>query len=278
MTDYKLFNQNLKAIVKLLYDDLSYEIINYLIRNNHKTIIDEQEITADLNLSYTQIRQSIIILQSHRIVLTQEHKNKKEEKEKEKDIKYMKKNKTSDVYLNPDYISIIQNRFDMLKNKLTKKIQDYKTRKFICPECNEIFTLSDYAHFNQRCKKCFSKPYLTEIPAQNKEELKKTAFHIITILNEIVQASASEYTSLKKEQIENTGFLNKKRAANEIDKIMNKGNFDDPLKRISFERLQDEKVDLFLNNIKNNEEKWKSFKDLVLYYTNGQLSDNKVIN
>ena len=42
MNEYKLFNQHLKSLVKVLYDDVSYEVINYLIRNNHKGIYDEQ--------------------------------------------------------------------------------------------------------------------------------------------------------------------------------------------------------------------------------------------
>jgi DNA-directed RNA polymerase subunit RPC12/RpoP len=138
-------------------------------------------------------------------------------------MKYIKKVRTSDIYLNQDYISIIQNRFEQLEKKLFKKIHDAETKKFKCPECHEQFSLSDYAHFHQRCKKCISRPLLKEIPAEDKDELKKNSNIILSSLKEVINISINEYNYIKKEQNESMKYINKKRANTEQEKIMNKG-------------------------------------------------------
>jgi hypothetical protein len=56
----------LRKMVKILYNDISYEIINYIIAN---TNAEESKLADDLNLNYNQVRQSLIIMQGHGILL-----------------------------------------------------------------------------------------------------------------------------------------------------------------------------------------------------------------
>jgi len=59
----------LRKLVKILYNDISYEIINYII-NQHGKECEEQKLADDLNLSYTQVRQSLILMEKHGILLS----------------------------------------------------------------------------------------------------------------------------------------------------------------------------------------------------------------
>lgn len=59
----------LKNLVNLLYDDLSFEIINYIINLNFKEA-EEQKLAEDLNVSYTQVRQSLITMEKHGLLLS----------------------------------------------------------------------------------------------------------------------------------------------------------------------------------------------------------------
>jgi DNA-binding GntR family transcriptional regulator len=61
--------QTLKNLVNLVYDDLSYEIITYIINLNSKEA-EEQKLAEDLNLSYTQVRQSLITMEKHGLLLS----------------------------------------------------------------------------------------------------------------------------------------------------------------------------------------------------------------
>lgn len=61
--------QTLKNLVNLIYDDLSYEIINYII-NSYSKEVEEQKLAEDLNLSYTQVRQSLITMEKHGLLLS----------------------------------------------------------------------------------------------------------------------------------------------------------------------------------------------------------------
>jgi hypothetical protein len=56
----------LRKIVKILYNEISYEIINYILIN---IVAEEQKLADDLNLSYTQARQSLIDMEKHGILL-----------------------------------------------------------------------------------------------------------------------------------------------------------------------------------------------------------------
>jgi hypothetical protein len=59
----------LKNLVNLLYDDLSYEIISYIINLNGKEA-EEQKLADDLSISFTQVRQSLITMEKHGILLS----------------------------------------------------------------------------------------------------------------------------------------------------------------------------------------------------------------
>lgn len=282
MNSYQMFNKNLKALVKILYDDTTYEIINYIVRQHQQgnsRIIDEQEMAFELNLSYNQVRQSLIVLQSHRIILSQEHKKKKGEEKEElqlnaSNLKAIKKNKTSDVYINEDYVPIIDNLFDLLEKKLERKFKEAETQRYKCLQCNEEFTLSDYAHFNKCCKKCITRPPLTEIKAEKKDDIRKKTNEILSKVKEILSASKTDYSLFRKDQLEQGKYLGKKTHDNKQERENDpvKKIIWDPLKRLNFEDINSSYIDLKLSEFQRNEDKWKIFKDLVLNYTNGDLN------
>jgi hypothetical protein len=56
----------LRRLVKMLYNEISYEIINYIIRNDNA---EESKLADDLNLNYNQVRQALIVMQGHGILL-----------------------------------------------------------------------------------------------------------------------------------------------------------------------------------------------------------------
>ena len=57
----------LRVFIKMLYDDdISYYIIDYIIKNEKA---EEQKLATDLNLSYSQIRQSLYNMEKHGIVV-----------------------------------------------------------------------------------------------------------------------------------------------------------------------------------------------------------------
>jgi predicted transcriptional regulator len=56
----------LRVFIKLLYDDISYYIIDYILKNEKA---EEQKLANDLNLSYSQIRLSLNNMEKHGIVV-----------------------------------------------------------------------------------------------------------------------------------------------------------------------------------------------------------------
>lgn len=285
MSSLDIYNKYLKTIVKVLFDDISYQVINYIIikLNEGLRLVDEQKITQDLNLGYNQIRQSLIKLRSQGIIVMQEHKNKKEDIIKDNTnsnynnySKQHKKNKTSDVYINEDYIEILHLRFQLLTKNINKRIKESETQKYKCNECSNIYEEHEYAFQNHRCKNCFNKPLLTKLDIQSKGDIKKYVNIILSKLEEIITISKTEYNNYKKEKTEtlannntNNKLLNRK-----MNQNINNNNttfVSNPIKRLNFDSVNDEEINLKLNEIHNNEQKWKVFKHLFLNYVNGNL-------
>jgi transcription initiation factor IIE alpha subunit len=157
----------LKNLVKILYDDISYEIINYIINlNNLKA--EEQTLAEKLNLNYTQVRQSLIQMGKHGLLISSEFKRKRNEEEEEKYqiMQRQNKYKTSEWELNDKFYKIVKDRFGDLNKKLETKLKDRETLKFICPKCQNIYLLSKAAHLEYQCSQCIEKPKLIEHKAE----------------------------------------------------------------------------------------------------------------
>jgi len=156
----------LKNLVKILYDDISFEIINYIINlNNEKA--EEQTLAEKLNLNYTQVRQSLIQMGKHGILISSEFKRKRNEEEDDK-IQMQKQNKykTSEWELNDKFYKIVKDRFGDLSKKLENKLKDKETLKFICPKCQNTYLLSKAAHLEYQCSQCIDKHKLIEHKAE----------------------------------------------------------------------------------------------------------------
>lgn len=157
----------LKNLVKILYDDISYEILNYIINLNHEKA-EEQTLAEKLNLTYTQVRQSLILMSKHGILIASEFKKKKNEEEEEEKFQINRQNKykTSKWELNDKFYKIVKDRFEDLTKKLETKLKDKETLKFICPKCKKIFYVEKAAHLEYQCSQCFDKPKLIEHQAE----------------------------------------------------------------------------------------------------------------
>jgi hypothetical protein len=59
----------LRKLVKILYNEISYEIINYIINLNGKEC-EEQKLADDLSLTFTQVRQNLIMMEKHGILIS----------------------------------------------------------------------------------------------------------------------------------------------------------------------------------------------------------------
>lgn len=167
---------SLRNLVKVLYDDISYEIINYIINLNGAPA-EEQKLADELNFSYTQVRQSLIQMEKHGILLSSEFKRKKEEEEDEflpgfqsmrnqvnKGMP-VKKNKTSEWKINDTYYNRIKHRFADLKLKLEANLKEREKLKFECsnPKCpKKIYMDNEAARRNYICTNCEDKPKLVE--------------------------------------------------------------------------------------------------------------------
>lgn len=155
----------LKNLIKLLYDDISYEIVNYIINLNGEKA-EEQSLADKLNLNYTQIRQSLIHLGKHGILIPSEYKKKRVEEEEEKiQQKQLNTNrlKTSEWELNELYYNIVKNRFEDLTKKLETNLKSREIIKFKCAKCDVIYNLEKVAHIFYKCPNCIDKPSLTQI-------------------------------------------------------------------------------------------------------------------
>ncbi len=156
----------LKNLVKLLYDDISYEIINYII--NLKGIRAEEQLLAErLNLNYSQVRQSLLQMGKHGILLQSEYKQpkKNEEDEKFQNYKYQKysnKTKTSEWHIHETFYDTIKNRFESLKIKLENDLRDRENLKFICGKCQMKYDLEKAMAINKRCTNCIDQQELVE--------------------------------------------------------------------------------------------------------------------
>ena len=70
----------LTNLAKILYDDVTYTILEYII-NRPNQLIEEQEMANNLNLSYGTVRTSLTMLERHGILLQSEHIKRKSEEE-----------------------------------------------------------------------------------------------------------------------------------------------------------------------------------------------------
>lgn len=117
------FESLLRVFTKVLYDDLSYYIIDYILKYEKA---EEQKLANDLNLSYSQVRQSLYQMENHGILEQQEYRKTKEELEEKVINQYginQKKNKTSEYRLSKGITNKIQHRFKDLKAKLEQDIK-----------------------------------------------------------------------------------------------------------------------------------------------------------
>ena len=64
-SNHSLLDSLLKVFIKILYDDISYYIIDYILKNEKA---EEQKLSSDLNLSYSQVRQSLYNMENHGIL------------------------------------------------------------------------------------------------------------------------------------------------------------------------------------------------------------------
>jgi hypothetical protein len=297
---------SLKKLVKILYDDMSYEIINYII-NLGNSPAEEQKLADDLNLSYNQVRTSLIMMEKHGILLSSEFKKKREDEEGEETgvtpapnttstnsggnkppgsyrnySGNMRKNKTSEWTLNMTYYNRIKNRFQELKTKLEKNLEYRSKLKFECGKCKTIYQEFEAAHRGYVCTKCEDKPKLIEKKAEDVTNLRKKSNEILTMLNDLFLQSDrygpdfqnmqlirnlnKPKTGDKKTVNGNLGKLNQMNLTKEQKEFLLKNQND----FIIASSLEDPYIEENLKNIKKDDNKLKKFKEILEFYTIGK--------
>jgi hypothetical protein len=291
---------SLKRLVKVLYDDISFEIINYICKL--KQPADEWKLAEDLNLSYTQVRQSLILMEKHGLLLSQEHKRKRNDDEEDaiilgnigmgnlmkntnlsKNNMNIRRNKTSDWKLNDTYYFRIKSRFSELKTKLEKTLKEREKLKFECsnPKCTKkIYEVSEAARKEYICTVCEGRYELIEQKPEDVTLLRKKCNEVLSILQESFfqsDKSAPDYQSMQTKQkpvstkerktVNNLSMFlqnsDNNYSARQIDDMKNQ------LEANGFliaESLEEPQIDEFLESTKKEGEKLKKFKEIVEFY------------
>ena len=280
----------LKNMVKILYDDISFEIINYIINLPINQPAEEQTLADNLNLTYTQVRQSLIQMEKHGILISTDHKKKREDEEEEYHTggnqsafqrgKYFaaKKNKTSEWKMNETFYNIIKNRFEELKKKLEKNLEYRSKDKFECTKCKNIFMLSDVAYLGYVCKVCEDRPKLLERKGEDVSVLRKKCNEIIQMVSEQFIIGDKTGPDFKYAQLKpSIKSTREKKQLNTVNYPQSSGfNADMAVvnpNEIVILNLEEPEIEEGLNKIKKDEKKLKKFKEMMeLYSTRSQLN------
>jgi len=282
----------LRNMVKILYDDISYEIINYIINLPANQSAEEQTLADNLNLTYTQVRQSLIQMEKHGILISTDFKRKKEEEEEDYNLTGMqgghqqqskkfiaiKKNKTSEWKMNETFYNIIKNRFEELKKKLEKNLEYRSKDKFECLKCKTTFMLSDVAYLGYVCKVCEDRPKLLEKKGEDVTLLRKKCNDIIQMISEEFIIGDKTGPDFKYAQLKtNIKSQREKKQVNTVNFPMPPGVNIDMIapnpNEIYILNLEEPEIEEGLNKIKKDEKKLKKFKEIMeLYSSRAQIT------
>lgn len=291
-TQNKLSNSNnahlntLRKVVKVLYDDTSYEILNYII-NRGEQPTEELKLSDDMNISFNQVRTSLITMEKHGILISNEHKRKREDEEDDESrlsgyrnpSSNPRKNKTFEWNLSQTYYNRLKNRFNELRSKLEKNLEFRAKIKFECPKCKTIYQVSEAAFKDYTCHKCEDKPRLLEKKAEDVTQMRKKCNEILSMLSELFMQSDKHGKDFEYIQISRALKAKEKRSkANEKNgKVLqanNKTKLESILKNqndfIISSSLEDPNIEESLQMIKKDEGNFKKFKEIVQFYTYGK--------
>jgi hypothetical protein len=257
----------LKQIAKILYEDETYVILNYIISRREQQLISESDMVNKLNLPFSVVRKNLLMLEKHGILLQSEHKKHYEENDfsNNNNQNYQhtrfqpRKNKSMDWQLNNTFYNNLQTRYYNLKNKLNEKLNQRKEVIFECEKCHQIYSVEKASFFrNNECQICFSK--LIEKGGEDVTELKKKCNELIKDLSQYFDNSIYQFVISATINSDNKYLYNSNNTVN--------NNFDVnfPVENNNIDPLGDPIVNDMLKDVKINEKKYKDFCDFVEYF------------
>lgn len=152
-------------IVKILYDDKTYEVFNLIVKY---ISIGDDEIDNKLQFGNTEINKSLTILENDRLIRKIENKNR--EKTKVQVSKYKKV---------PDYLGDLDKKIKIFRKNLEKERERLCTIEYFCKICNETYNEMHFSHFNEKCRTC-------NVRLVKKEDNVKLNFEIVEKIMEKV--------------------------------------------------------------------------------------------
>lgn len=152
-------------IVKILYDDKTYEVFNLIVKY---ISIGDDEIDNKLQFGNTEINKSLTILENDRLIRKIENKNR--EKTKVQVTKYKKV---------PDYLGDLEKKIKIFRKNLVKERERLCTIEYYCKTCNETYNEMHFSHFNEKCRQC-------NVRLVKKEDNVKLNFEIVEKIMEKV--------------------------------------------------------------------------------------------
>lgn len=280
----------LTNLAKILYDDVTYTILEYII-NRPNQLIEEQEMANNLNLSYGTVRTSLTMLERHGILLQSEHIKRKSEEETQTnnttftdsisnpsvqrgDLQHTKRStfsyrkaKTSDWKLNNTFYNGIKTRFEELKRQLKDNLDKRATLWFECPLCSKNYTEAEGSFNNLVCLACESKPALLEKGKEDVTYLKKKCNELISSINELFLENDKGGPEFHHQLVPND-FDGNAKSWNKNERI--KPGMGSQKFEIIFENFEEPGIDKFHQEIKTDKMKNKMFHDIMEYYIHEQ--------
>ena len=259
----------LKQIAKILYEDETYVILNYIISRREQQLISESDMVNKLNLPFSVVRKNLLMLEKHGILLQSEHKKHYEENDfsNNNNQNYQhtrfqpRKNKSMDWQLNNTFYNNLQARFNNLKVKINEKLNQRKEVVFECEKCGHKYSVQQVGFCNNECEICIDHPKLIEKGGEDVTELKKKCNELINDLSIIFNNNSNnQFVRIGPNNSNNRDYsnININNTNFEVKFPDNDNNNNDP--------LGDPIVNELLKNIKKNEKKYKDFCDFVEYY------------
>lgn len=254
-------NTNLKYIAKILYDDLTFEVLNFILRQEPNKV-EENLIAKSLCFNINLVRTSLVILKNDGLLICDEKKLKKDEVV---NFNYTKNNNYVQFFeKNPDYMYYLEKKLKLLSTKIKMYLDKSKTQKYKCESCNEEYTEDKYAHYDHKCIKCHLE--LSKMIVDYDENIKQKSEIIMKELLSKFEGCKNEYNYQKSIKAYEGKSSNNK--SGEVKQAAN------PLLRLSFD-LNNYEVIGQLNNVDfKNENQFKAFKELVMIHTSGNINPN----
>jgi len=223
----------LEKISKIFYDDTTFIILNFIIRND-PDYVEITSISDALNIDLNTIINKLYLLKKHDILTSRDFNknnylnsqdnnnlilNKKQNNNKEK----------TEWKLSENFYNSLKDRFEATKLELEKVFKERETLKFICSECQKIYDEREATIDNNfECKYCKEKNKSIRLKEKKEDlsDLRKNTQFILEKIKDIFDATDGNLNlnQKKTEKYDMKYEINNQDEFSFLEKI-NKNNF-----------------------------------------------------